>query len=1544
MHRASFVSLSCRAALLGASAALSACGVGTVAAVSGDNNGTSGNSPTALSAVLLEDADSSPARIRFTLSDTEYTPARIILAYHFTASDGVPHGPLPVTRLIDTDPDHAPLTWEMCGEEQCVVLPTAPGGIQYELDWDFSLEPDLPADGSLVLGFRLEVSVIGGLQQTIGPGLLGNDPPRTAAGTPQAMEMSGIVPLRFSVADSSGDTVDVRVEFIELDADTPAWKPARPAGESETPEFAFQGIQAPPQPLDLIFFWDTDIDLAAREGDVKLRFTATDRIVTGTSDETSAFRIDNNEEPVAAIKAGLVIANPDRRRGIALPFEVRDREHDDVRLVIQWTRLGEPFVDLPLENEALQEVLDGAQQRRAFRVCSEFPRFVGGGIVPIDALHVRLPELGNSAAAILADRPQSPLVGLQLDWLRASSLPSSLAKGWDANPLVSPRAALPLDDGSRALVLEDTGADTWHLSEIDLVSGLALGVVASGGGAPTSMAFEQGQAAVLVASATGSSWRVHRVQLGTGAVTALLDDGGAGLGAIRDLKSLGTNAALATVGDRVLRLGFVPPRAVPVASDLATPWGLVLDQQHPNLVYIAERDAGQGRGRVLRLRLDTLETSVLRVTPEVPGGEGLVRPTLLALERTGTMLLAVCATDADPTLRELCTIDLRAADPHLVGRLPLSVNGRLEGTTSLATGPDGLRLLALQDQSDLAAGGGLVQSRTIAAYDPATCTVEVTPPFDALPRGNDRWRIGHSFGPIRASATGTSGTFIWDSADALGGSVMFRATPIDREAGSADQTSASKRVFTPFESNVVTLGGFGESSQPVVTRVADIDGDGDQDVLALYAGLSSIFIYLQEAPREFSAPLALGGCGPAPTTPCFFAPVDLVVEDLDRDGRLDLAVAGRASSNLVVLLQTAPLSFVAQELSGGLVTAGAAGVAAGDVDSDGDLDLVLASKIAGTVSVFRQVQPGLFEPFPSIVLGGPTSTPNAFFPVVADLDGDGDLDLAAAGFCDVGPLACAPGTETPFVYVFINEQGFGAADVLPLAIPGPGLSFMQAMDINADGDLDLVVAGSSSKSIALFEQDGLGSFAAPRFLGGPTSNDDIFAFDTADLDQDGDLDLAAANGDSSNLLGFFQEAPGLIASAPEELTVPQFSLFTVSVTANDVDGDGTPDLVSANAFSGDVSVFFRARPGTFRDIPTLALGFDGGGALAESVQAADLDADGDLDVLSANSDSSDLRVYFQIEPGVFDPVPLVLGEEEFGSPNQAFATDVNGDGLLDVVACYEAPGALYVYMQDPSTRGSFFPGLRLGGPTLTAGTRAGAACDVDGDGDLDLVAGNTGLGLTVFYQSPLGTFDRTLSVPGAPRVESIAAADLDGDGDLDLAVADRDEDQLLVFLQADGGFSDAPLRLGGAGLTEDPWQVLAVDLDADGKLDLISANEGSDNLTLFVQTGPGTFATDPLVLGGPGLTGGVRSLSVADIDFDGDLDVASANLADNTLTLFRQARPGVFERSPLIMGEDQPGVAQPMWVELVDLDGEGDIDILFGGVFPIVFWGTHGVD
>jgi len=319
--------------------------------------------------------------------------------------------------------------------------------------------------------------------------------------------------------------------------------------------------------------------------------------------------------------------------------------------------------------------------------------------------------------------------------------------------------------------------------------------------------------------------------------------------------------------------------------------------------------------------------------------------------------------------------------------------------------------------------------------------------------------------------------------------------------------------------------------------------------------------------------------------------------------------------------------------------------------------------------------------------------------LLRDLDGDGDLDLAAA---------CGAGEPSQVLW----NDGSGAFE------PGPELGggdarAVAAGDLDGDGDLDLVLARADGPD-AVWLNDGAGGFAADAELGDTESA----AVALGDLDGDGDLDLVTANRRGPNPT-WLNDGSGGFAAGP-----PAGGADTRGVFLVDVDADGRLDLVWANELESGIYVgdgsggFTRRLAGEYGRV----------GAVA------DVDGDGSPDLLMADERSHRTRVWLNDGAGGY------LSSVHFPAAQtlDLAVADVDGDGDLDVLNASDGAAFRRVLTneirrraprdpEDSGVSGGFL--TQRGGeeqellPDRGAGVSTLAAGDLDGDGDVDAVAG-----------------------------------------------------------------------------------------------------------------------------------------------------------------------------------------------------------------------------
>lgn len=352
-----------------------------------------------------------------------------------------------------------------------------------------------------------------------------------------------------------------------------------------------------------------------------------------------------------------------------------------------------------------------------------------------------------------------------------------------------------------------------------------------------------------------------------------------------------------------------------------------------------------------------------------------------------------------------------------------------------------------------------------------------------------------------------------------------------------------------------------------------------------------------------------------------------------------------------------------------------------------------------------------------------------------------------------------------------------------------GLSMdARAADLDRDGDMDIVVANEFGRNILLLN-DGTGTFtnASDRF---PASSRDSEDVGIADFDRDGNLDVLIVSEDDQVNELYLGDGEGGFVDAGDRIPVTGTSN---AVLVAEVNGDDAPDILIGN--NGQNVILINDGTGEFVDesgerLPAI-------NDVTQDLELGDVDGDGDLDLLVGNEGPN--RLLINDGTGRFSDesdarIPLRDGPEE---TREADFGDIDGDGDLDILF---ANVAAFVAGADPGNRvlvndgsGVFTDGTFTRLPANSNRSFDGDFFDLDSDGDLDIVTSNTNqLGgsapdspYVVYLNDGSGRFEvgtDSIFPPGTlGKGFDVEAVDVDGDGRLDLYMASRGSaDRLLI--------------------------------------------------------------------------------------------------------------------------------------------------------------------
>ncbi|MEM7161111.1 MAG: T9SS type A sorting domain-containing protein [Bacteroidota bacterium] len=415
----------------------------------------------------------------------------------------------------------------------------------------------------------------------------------------------------------------------------------------------------------------------------------------------------------------------------------------------------------------------------------------------------------------------------------------------------------------------------------------------------------------------------------------------------------------------------------------------------------------------------------------------------------------------------------------------------------------------------------------------------------------------------------------------------------------------------------------------------DLDGDGDIDILSASDGDHKIAWYEN-----------LGG---------FFGGEEIIsldaigvrsihIADLDNDGSLDILSAHAGDDKIAWYKNQGGGFFGAQNILN-VKADRAYCVFSADLDGDGDQDVLSASDKDHKIAWYENLGNGHFEVQQIINQTNPST-----WVYTSDLDGDGDQDILSTSWNNV------TWTEN------LGGGLFGAEVLISSEVDLA--KSVHAADLDGDGDQDVLSASIDDDKIAWYENLGAGVFGTQQIISAQA--DGAYSVFSADLDGDGDNDVLSASW-LDDKIAWYENLGGFFGA--EEIISIQADAAR-SVYAADLDDDGDLDVLSASLNDNKVA-WYENLDGEFGEEiiisthivdPILSADL----SYPTSIYAADLDGDGDLDVLTASSADDNITWYENMDNGLFDSYELINTQAH--GAKSVHAADLDGDGDYDVLS------------------------------------------------------------------------------------------------------------------------------------------------------------------------------------------------------------------------------------------------------------------------------------
>ncbi len=570
-----------------------------------------------------------------------------------------------------------------------------------------------------------------------------------------------------------------------------------------------------------------------------------------------------------------------------------------------------------------------------------------------------------------------------------------------------------------------------------------------------------------------------------------------------------------------------------------------------------------------------------------------------------------------------------------------------------------------------------------------------------------------------------------------------------------------------------------------------------------------------------------------------------------------------------------------------------------DFDYDGDMDVVFHYSATGPDKAVVKLNNGngSFSTMSGTASSGIIRSISA-----GDMDGDGDMDLLCGKSGDV------------VWFENLNNTGFGPEILLSDDLDAEYVIAVHLLDYDKDGDADpffgtinYTNGQVSNTEVGMFESYTEGVFSDKIVLAENTFNQGEIIH--ADVDGDGDMDILTSSDVNNTILWY--ENTG--CDFQEQTISSSLSRYT-AIEVTDVNTDGQIDIL-VNGNPKRISLYTNQTPGVYSES---IVSENGGTELAYGLHASDMDNDGDLDLLSTSIDDDKIAWYENTGNKTFSYQRIISTQTE--KPKSVATADFDGDGDMDVVSAFETGNTIKWFKQESDL--TFSGAINLGGSVVEA--TSVYAADLDNDGYVDILSSSYEDKKIAWYpNNGNGTFgwQNVLSVT-ADGAQVVLAAYMDDDTLLDVLYASIN-DHTIGWFQNNGNstFNNIENVITDSN-TFVTW-IDVMDVENDGDLDVISCSALGGGIFWYENDGTGSFGS-PQVIDNNEDYGVV---SMADIDLDGDLDILATKVFDDEIVWIENSGSGTFGSSIQIASD----IEAPRHILGIDVDSDGDQDVVTSG-------------
>ncbi|CAF1468490.1 unnamed protein product [Adineta steineri] len=654
----------------------------------------------------------------------------------------------------------------------------------------------------------------------------------------------------------------------------------------------------------------------------------------------------------------------------------------------------------------------------------------------------------------------------------------------------------------------------------------------------------------------------------------------------------------------------------------------------------------------------------------------------------------------------------------------------------------------------------------------------------------------------------------------------------------------------------------GLNSQPDFILINDFDNDTKYDVVVIDSKNNNVLVMKGNGRGNFSIITTH-------STGYNSDPTSIVIGDYDHDNKLDIAISNNATNNIVILTQYDSFPTVTDVAYSTGDISYPFRAAVGDLNNDNFSDIIVANYLSSTIGIFMNLGNGTFADQIELFIGN-TSNPN--FIVVIDINNDKQLDIIVNDNGDYG-----------IRILFGYGNGSFTASNLFVTANTTAPAYITVAYLNGDSILDIIMATIDNNNIGILFGIGNGEFRDVITLQVPANFLPVSVV-VNDLNNDHILDIIASDSTSGGIaifMGYGNESYGT------PLILPTYDDLPNSLAIGDLNNDHRLDIVYASQSVSTVGILLGNRNGTFDNIITYSTG---GGSYPQNVVLVDLNNDNQLDLAVVNIFDLSIGIFFGFGNGSFTS-QTIFTTEGIDQPQSVAFTDFNNDLQLDFVVCKPTANEIAVYLvyfkSDFTYEISYLTGSAPHPSYVAIG-------DFNNDNRSDIVVANSGTdNIQVLFEYYQGTFlnKSAYSTGFSSSPQFVTVADFNNDQQADIAVTHTQDGIINIFLGYSNGTFDQPI-IYPTGSESLPNSIGFGYFNHDNWTDIVVANSGANNIGAYLGFDYPTFTNDTIII--PGISSSPVYITAGDFNNDHYWDFVVVNVLTNNISVYLGYGNGTF--------------------------------------------------